>query len=103
MRVTAKQPVPVVAVHCLTAAEGRPGHPERRSYFEGTPQQGTEIPPGPPPTMDRIQPTLPSICSSISRFISTAYSMGSSLISGSTNPVTIMEEASASDMPRLIR
>ena len=49
------------------------------------------------------QPTEPSICSSISRFISTAYSMGSSLTSGSMNPPTIIVLASASVRPRLIR
>ena len=52
---------------------------------------------------DSAYPTLPSICSSISRFISTAYSMGSSFTSGSMKPVTIMADASASDSPRLIR
>ncbi len=48
-------------------------------------------------------PTDPSICSSISRFISTAYSIGSSFTSGSMKPVTIIEAASASVRPRLIR
>ena len=51
----------------------------------------------------RISPTEPSICSSISRFISTAYSIGSSLISGSMKPLTIIVLASASDSPRLVR
>ena len=49
------------------------------------------------------QPTLPSIWSWISRFISTAYSIGSSLISGSMKPLTIIVLASASDRPRLVR
>src|SRR5262245_33978756 len=42
-------------------------------------------------------PTEPSIWSSISRFISTAYSIGSSFTSGSINPLTIIVEASVSD------
>jgi len=48
-------------------------------------------------------PTDPSICNSISRFISTAYSMGSSLTSGSMKPATIIVLASASVSPRLVR
>ena len=48
-------------------------------------------------------PTLPSIWSSISLFISTAYSIGNSLTRGSMKPVTIIDAASASVMPRLIR
>jgi|GEM_PF-3499362 len=48
-------------------------------------------------------PTDPSICNSISRFISTAYSIGSSFTSGSMKPVTIIDDASASLRPRLIR
>ena len=51
----------------------------------------------------RRYPTDPSICSWISRFISTAYSSGSSLTIGSTKPETIMAEASASERPRLWR
>src|SRR5262249_8730422 len=49
------------------------------------------------------QPTDPSICSWISRFISTAYSSGSSLVIGSTKPETIIADASASERPRDIR
>src|SRR3954452_6094289 len=52
---------------------------------------------------DVDQPTLPSICSWISRFISTAYSSGSSLVIGSTKPDTIIAEASDSLSPRDIR
>ena len=48
-------------------------------------------------------PTDPSICSSISRFISTAYSIGSSFTNGSINPLTIIVLASASERPRLIK
>src|SRR5581483_7419478 len=48
-------------------------------------------------------PTEPSIWSWISRFISTAYSSGSSFVIGSTNPETIIALASASERPRLIR
>src|SRR6185436_2912123 len=49
------------------------------------------------------QPTEPSICSWISRFISTAYSSGSSFVIGSTKPETIIAEASVSESPRDIR
>ena len=48
-------------------------------------------------------PTAPSICSSISRFSSSAYSMGSSRAMGSTNPRTTIAMASSSVSPRLIR
>src|SRR5436190_20603070 len=49
------------------------------------------------------QPTEPSIWSWISRFISTAYSSGSSFVIGSTKPETIIADASASESPRDIR
>ena len=49
------------------------------------------------------QPTAPSICSSISRLSSRAYSIGSSLAIGSTKPRTIIAIASSSVRPRLIR
>src|SRR5215210_3057270 len=49
------------------------------------------------------QPTDPSICNWIRRFISTAYSSGSSFVIGSTKPETTIAEASASDSPRDIR
>jgi len=49
------------------------------------------------------QPTAPSICSSISRFSSSAYSMGSSRAIGSTNPRTMVAIASSSVRPRLMR
>ncbi len=55
------------------------------------------------PTAGAVYPTEPSICSWIRRFISTAYSIGSSLTSGSMKPLTIMVLASASLSPRLIR
>ena len=48
-------------------------------------------------------PIEPSICSSIRRFISTAYSIGSSLTIGSMKPLTISLPASSSEMPWLIR
>ena len=51
----------------------------------------------------RHQPTEPSICSWIRRFISTAYSSGSSLVIGSTKPATIIAAASLSESPRLRR
>jgi hypothetical protein len=50
-----------------------------------------------------LYPTVPSICNSIKRFISTAYSIGSSLTSGSMKPLTIIVAASASVSPRLAR
>src|SRR4029453_18021138 len=48
-------------------------------------------------------PTEPSIWSWISRFISTAYSSGSSFVIGSTKPETTTADAPASDRPRDIR
>jgi hypothetical protein len=45
------------------------------------------------PSPRRCEPIEPSICSSIRRFISTAYSIGSSLMNGSMNPLTISFEA----------
>jgi hypothetical protein len=50
-----------------------------------------------------VQPIAPSICSSISRFSSTAYSIGNSRVIGSMNPLTTIAVASASVSPRLIR
>ena len=49
------------------------------------------------------QPIEPSICSSIRRFISTAYSIGSSLTIGSMKPLTISLPASSSERPCDIR
>ena len=49
------------------------------------------------------QPTEPSICSSMSRLHSTAYSIGSVRVTGSMKPLTIMLMACCSDRPRLIR
>src|SRR5579871_5658807 len=49
------------------------------------------------------QPTEPSIWIWISRFISIAYSSGSSLTIGSMKPETIKAEASASEIPRDMR
>ncbi len=48
-------------------------------------------------------PTLPSMLSSMSRESSTAYSMGSVLVIGSMNPLTIIAVACCSERPRLIR
>src|SRR4028118_2165119 len=45
----------------------------------------------------------PSICSSIRRFISTAYSIGSSLTIGSMKPLTIRLEASSPSGPCAVR
>ena len=55
------------------------------------------------PLKKRHQPTAPSICSAISRFSSSAYSIGSSRAIGSTKPRTMVAAASSSVMPRLIR
>ena len=52
---------------------------------------------------DYHQPTAPSICSSMSRLSSSAYSIGSSLAIGSTNPRTTIAIASSSVRPRLIK
>ena len=49
------------------------------------------------------QPTEPSIWSWIRRFISTAYSSGSSFVIGSTKPDTTIADASASERPRDMR
>ena len=49
------------------------------------------------------QPTAPSICSSIRRLSSRAYSIGSSLAIGSTKPRTIIAIASSCSMPRDMR
>ena len=54
-------------------------------------------------SLDLDHPTDPSIWSWMSRFISTAYSSGSSFVIGSTKPETIIADASASDRPRDIR
>ena len=50
-----------------------------------------------------LQPTEPSICSSIKRLHSTAYSIGRVRVIGSMNPLTIMLIACCSESPRLIR
>ena len=49
------------------------------------------------------QPTLPSICSSINRLHSTAYSIGNVRVIGSMKPLTIMLMACCSERPRLIK
>jgi len=51
----------------------------------------------------RDQPTAPSICSSMRRLHSTAYSIGRVRVIGSMKPLTIMLIACCSDRPRLIR
>src|SRR5262249_20576429 len=51
----------------------------------------------------RRPPTEPSIWSWISRFISTAYSIGSSFTIGSMKPATIMASASSFLIPRLCK
>ena len=51
----------------------------------------------------RRQPTAPSICISMSRLSSSAYSIGNSRAIGSMNPRTIIAIASSSRIPRLIR
>src|SRR5690606_33353392 len=49
------------------------------------------------------QPTAPSICSSMRRLSSRAYSIGSSRAMGSTKPRTIIAIASVSSRPRDMR
>ena len=61
-------------------------------------RNGNEVRP-----LHRDQPTEPSIWSWIRRFISTAYSSGSSFVIGSTKPDTTIADASASDRPRDMR
>ncbi len=51
----------------------------------------------------RGQPTEPSICSSMRRLHSTAYSIGNVLVTGSMKPLTTMPMACSSERPRLIR
>ena len=48
-------------------------------------------------------PTEPSIWSWMRRFISTAYSIGSSFTTGSMKPATIIAAASSLGTPRLVR
>ena len=48
-------------------------------------------------------PIEPSISNLIKRFISTAYSIGSSFVNGSMKPITIISVASCSEIPRLIK
>ncbi len=50
-----------------------------------------------------LDPTDPSISYAIKRLSSTAYSIGSSFVNGSTNPITIISVASDSLIPRLIK
>ena len=61
---------------------------------------GRERPPAP---SSAAQPTEPSICSSIRRLHSTAYSMGSVRVTGSMKPLTTMPMACSSERPRLCR
>jgi|GEM_PF-4683688 len=61
---------------------------------------------GPPMYTSRRRPRYPiepSICSSIRRDHSTAYSMGNVRVTGSMNPFTIMPMAWLSVSPRLMR
>jgi len=50
-----------------------------------------------------VHQSVPFISSWMRLFISTAYSSGSSLLTGFANPLTIMARASASLIPRLIK
>src|ERR671937_553720 len=76
-----------------------PGCWVRRSHA----QSARDLYAAPPSRRLAHYPTDPSICSWISRFISTAYSSGSSFVIGSTKPLTISADASASESPRDIR
>lgn len=55
------------------------------------------------PRLFRLYPIEPSISNLIRRFISTAYSIGSSFVKGSMKPITIISVASCSETPRLMR
>jgi hypothetical protein len=81
--------------------EGEPVHPGALPLFVGAgrPVEG-KLGGG---RLGGGHPTEPSISSSIRRFNSTAYSMGSCFTNGSMNPLTIIMLASASPMPRLMR
>ena len=106
-------PVFTTAVGQPEAGEGGKGgaafvaHPGRHrlggdQVFEGVPVESRRRGGGSGGSGHR-QPTDPSICSWMSLFISTAYSIGSSFTSGSMNPPTIIVLASASESPRLMR
>ncbi len=95
----------VLSIPCRPSAAPSDGMPP--NVVLPTPNSQLPTPNSQPPTPQLptppFYPTVPSIWSSMSRFISTAYSMGSSLTSGSMNPLTIMVLASASVSPRLVR
>jgi hypothetical protein len=94
---TAAMPLPIADSSSATRLNmtwtGAPGPLARLSVRVLDPGQ---------PTLLR-QPTEPSIWIWIKRFISTAYSSGSSFTIGSMKPATIIAEASDWDSPRDIR
>ena len=69
---------------------------DRRRLRQGLPRRGDRRP-------RLAQPTEPSICSSMRRLHSTAYSIGSVRVIGSMKPLTTMPIACSSESPRLIR
>ena len=81
--------------NCINASGMNPG-PWRVSpeVFGSTWKSGIEI---------RCHPIEPSISNSRSRLSSTAYSIGSSRVNGSKNPLTIIPMASFSLWPLLIK
>ena len=90
---------------CGTASSSKRERPRSRSSFS---QSGSAERVFGAATVTGAQrrgryPMEPSIWSSIRRFISTAYSIGSSRVKGSMKPPTIMPDASSSERPRLIR
>ena len=58
---------------------------------------------GPAPHPPNAYPTASSMCSSMRRFHSTAYSMGKVRVTGSMKPLTTIDVAWSHDRPRLIR
>ena len=75
--------------------------PHRHEYYLASVERSLDT--GPVDGNVQAQPTEPSICSSISRLHSTAYSMGRVRVIGSMNPLTIIPMAWVSDRPRLMR
>lgn len=94
---------PINPAHELPTPVGNPTA-EARAHFEL--EDGVvnyEIGIRKPIEAPSAQPTEPSICSSMSRLHSTAYSIGSVRVIGSMKPLTTMLIACSSDRPRLIR
>ena len=101
-------PASVAAPPAGVSHPQRPGDPgrspgTRRDQPRRLPRLGRGAARTPATARSADQPTLPSICSSIRRLHSTAYSIGSVRVIGSMNPLTTMLIACSCDRPRLIR